>query len=301
LLDGLFTSLAAVTITFFALRLAGGDPLASLLSQGLATPAQIEELRISLGLDQSILLQYLDFLKSVIQGDLGHSLYTSRPVVTIILEQIPHTIQLASLSLAFAIMIGLFIGVAAGWQRLSIKSRVAEFIANLSTSLPVSFTGILAIYFVTRVIQWNTFGAIISSSRLLLLPSLILGFASGGAIARVIQSGLEASLREPYMLSARARGIARFRRLLWFALRPVLPPAISLIALEAAFLFAGTVVTETVFSRPGLGRLLVSSILQGDFPIVQGLVVLAAFLYTITHAIADILAMLIDPRLDSTP
>ncbi len=125
----------------------------------------------------------------------------------------------------------------------------------------------------------------------------VLGFASSGPIARVIHSGLSESLRSPYILAAQARGIQRGFRLLRHALRPSLAPVISLIALEAAFLFSGTVVTETVFSRPGLGRLLVKSILEGDYPITLGLVALAAILYTISHVLADLLTLIIDPRL----
>jgi ABC-type dipeptide/oligopeptide/nickel transport system permease component len=131
----------------------------------------------------------------------------------------------------------------------------------------------------------------------LLLPALALGIASSGALARVIQSGLEDNRDAPYLLAARARGVRHGPRLVWHALRPVLPLAISFLALEAALLLGGTVVTETVFARPGLGRLLVSSILIGDFPVVQGLVLLAAVIYTLTHVVADSLSAIIDPRL----
>jgi peptide/nickel transport system permease protein len=108
------------------------------------------------------------------------------------------------------------------------------------------------------------------------------------------------SLSQPYMLAARARGIQGFRRLFWHALKPALPPIFSMSALQAAFLLSGTVITETVFSRPGLGRLLVSSILNGDFPIVQGIVALAALLYTLSHLLSDLLSLLVDPRLRRT-
>jgi glutathione transport system permease protein len=108
---------------------------------------------------------------------------------------------------------------------------------------------------------------------------------------------MQETMASPFMLAARARGIRHGPRLTWHALRPALAPVISLIAVEAAFLFGGTVVTETVFSRPGLGRLLVSSILQGDFPVAQGLVVLSALIYTVSHVGADVLSMLLDPRL----
>ena len=113
----------------------------------------------------------------------------------------------------------------------------------------------------------------------------------------MIQAGLQDTLNAPYILAVRARGLRYGPRLLWHALRPALPPVIALIAVEAAFLFGGTVVTENVFSRPGLGRLLVTSILQGDYPIAQGLVVLSALVYTATHVAADILSFALDPRL----
>jgi peptide/nickel transport system permease protein len=129
------------------------------------------------------------------------------------------------------------------------------------------------------------------------LPAFVLGYATSGPFARAIQSGLEGSLRAPFVLAARARGVRRSLRLLWHALRPALPPAVSLIALEAAFLFSGTVVTETVFSRPGLGRLLVRAILQGDFPIAQGIVGLAALFYVGSQVLADLIALGLDPRI----
>jgi peptide/nickel transport system permease protein len=299
ILDGLLTAWVTVTFTFFALRVAAGDPLASLLSQGLVNPTQVEEIRISLGLDQPLLTQYARFLSSVLQGDLGRSLYTNRPVYKIILEQLPSTVELAMTALMIAIVLGVTFGTIAAWRRKSHSATLAETIAGLATALPVAFTGILAIWFVTLILRSFIGNNNLISLKGLVLPALVLGFSSSGPIARVVQAGLEESIRKPYMLAARARGISGGFRLFWHALRPALPPVISLGALQAAFLFAGTVVTETVFSRPGLGRLLISSILQGDFPIAQGIVILAALLYTASHHLADIVALLIDPRLEA--
>ncbi len=298
LVDGLVTAWAAVTLTFFALRLATGDPLASLLSQGLATPERVEQLRKMLGLDRPLILQYIDFLLSMFRGDMGTSLYTGRPVSKVILEQFPATATLAFLSFLIAGFLGLLMGACAAWKKGSVIGVVSENIASLAMGLPVAFTGILAILFFTGTLRDIMNSMNLFLFKRLILPALVLGFSSSGPISRVVQSGLEASIQAPYMLAARARGISGRFRLLWHALRPSLPPVISLGALEAAFLFAGTVVTETVFSRPGLGRLLVSSILQGDFPIAQGIVVLAALIYTFSQSLADILALLIDPRLE---
>lgn len=297
LLDGILTMFAAVSAVFFSLRFAAGDPLEILLSQGLATRDQIEELRVALGLDQSLLSQYLDFLRSLLRGDLGKSLYTGQPVITLIKEQYLQTIELAFTALLFAIGFGLVLGVAAAIRKNSKIGGIAEFSANLGISLPVSFTGILALFLWLQALRWSSLDSLLLDLKDLFLPALILGFASAGALAKVVQSGLEGSMREPYMLAARARGIKPRLRFIWHALRPSLPPAISLAALQAAFLFSGTVITETVFARPGLGRMLVDAILQGDFAIVQGIVVLAAALYVFTQALAEILSIILDPRL----
>lgn len=296
LLDGLLTAWAAVTFTFFALRLAAGDPLAGLLSQGLATPEQVEALRVSLGLDQPLMQQYIAFLRGISRGNFGTSLYTGREVTQVVLEQFPATAQLALLSLGLAMIFGLFLGVLAAWRERSLIGILAANLAGLATGLPVAFTGIVAILLFSILYQQLP-GSNLYWLDDLLLPALVLGYASSGAIARIVYSGLSETMRAPYMLAARARGISSHARLLWHALRPALPPAIALTALEAAFLFAGTVVTETVFSRPGLGRLLVSAIVQGDYPIAQGIVVLAAVVYTTSHAVADVAVIALDPRL----
>lgn len=299
ILDGLLTAWVTVTFTFFALRIVAGDPLASLLSQGLVTPDQVEQIRISLGLNQPLHTQYIQFLTSLMRGDLGNSLYTKRSVSQIIFEQLPATIELALTALLIALILGVILGTIAAWRRGSFSATLAENLSGLATALPVAFTGILAILIVTWVLRAYWMNDLLFQLKDLILPASVLGFASAGAIARVVQSGLEESLQMPYMLAARARGISKGLRFFWHALRPALPPVISLTALQAAFLFSGTVVTETVFSRPGLGRLLISSILQGDYPIAQGIVILAALLYTTSHHLADILALMIDPRLEN--
>ncbi len=291
MLDGLLTAWAAVSATFFALRLAGGDPVSSLLAQGLASTEQADALRHELGLDLPLLQQYARFLTSLVRGDLGRSLYTGRPVTQTVGEQLPYTAELAALGLLVALILGIVVGLLATREDRLRRFPFASGVAGLATALPVAFTGILAI------LAAIASGAAPTLLRGVLLPALVLGFASSGATARLIQAGLHDTLSAPFILAARAHGFRYGPRLLWHALRPALPPVISLVAIEAAFLFGGTVVTESVFSRPGLGRLLVTSILQGDYPIAQGLVVLSALVYTATHAAADVLSFALDPRL----
>jgi len=297
ILDGVLTSWAAVTITFFALRLAAGDPLAALLSQGLASREQAEALRHQLGLDLPLHVQYLRFLTALPQGSLGTSLYTGQPVVRIVAGQLPATAELATFGAGLAIAMGLFLGVSAAWWPRTAIGRAARGLAGLSTALPVALTGTLVVLTASQILRAAPGNPALIEAKRLALPGIVLGYALAGPIGRVVHTGLGQSLRAPYFLAARARGIRQAPRLLWHALRPVLAPAVSLSALEGAYLFAGTVVTETIFSRPGLGRLLVGAILQGDYPVAQGVIVLAALFYTASQVMADGLAILIDPRI----
>jgi peptide/nickel transport system permease protein len=293
LIEGLLTAWAAVTITFFGLRIAGGDPAENLLAQGLATMEQAQALREQLGLDRPLGVQYLDFLSDLVHGDFGLSLYTSRPVVRVISEQLPYTLTLALAGLSIALFFGFSLGIIAAWRENRIDGKTAGILSDISTALPVAFTGVLLLFLTLRLS--GVTGLPISGTNLL-LPALVLGIASTGPIGRIVQAGLRESLQSEYFLAARARGLHSGLRLFWHAFRPALSPVISLIALEAAYLFSGTVVTETVFSRPGLGRLLVKSILEADFPIAQALVVLAALFYTLSHVFADLGAIMLDPR-----
>jgi ABC-type dipeptide/oligopeptide/nickel transport system permease component len=174
---------------------------------------------------------------------------------------------------------------------------LANALAGLATALPVAFTGIIAILALSIFLSLFQPGQITGWLQHNLLPVLVLGFASAGGIARVVQAGLQGTIETPYVRSARARGLTEKRLLLIHALRPALPPVVSMSALQAAFMLTGTVVTETVFARPGLGRLLVTSILQGDYPVAQGVVVLAAVIYTMSGLVADLISLALDPRM----
>ena len=296
-LSALGTLWAAVTLAFFALRIAGGDPTHNLLAQGLASAEQVAALRGELGLDDPLATQYVRYLGELIQVDLGVSLYSRRHVTTVIGEQIPPTLGLAVSAFAVSLILGLSLGLASGWYPRQFVGRLADVVSALATGLPVAVAGLVAILAATYLSRLMLPAMGLTRSGGLVLPSLTLGFAASGALARTIQAGLLETSGAPYLVAARARGIARGARLMWHALRPVLPLAVSLSALQAAFLLSGTVVTETVFSRPGLGRLLVSAIQEGDYPVVQGLVILAAAVYTLIHAVAEVFDFILDPRL----
>ncbi len=226
-MEGLLTAWAAVSFTFFALRLAGGDPVASLLSQGLASSQQVEALRHSLGLDLPLLQQYLRFLLQLARADLGTSLYTGRAVTTTIAEQVPATATLAMAGLGLALVIGLALGVSAAWAERTWIGHSAAALAGLATAMPVALTGVLALLVFGLVLRASAVPPSLFALDRLLLPALVLGFASSGGIARVVQAGLRESLRSPYVLAAKARGLRRGPRLLWHALRPSLPPGVK--------------------------------------------------------------------------
>lgn len=293
LFDGLLTAWAAVSLTFFALRLSAGDPVAGLLSQGLTSIEQAEQLRHRLGYDLPLFQQYVHYLGRLVRGDLGVSLYSGQPVTELIGAALPSTLGLAGASLLIAIPLGALLGGVAGWASLPSLRRLAGTLASLFTSLPVAATGVIGLLILGRLGGSDP----PSSPTGLWLPAAVLGCAAAGPFARAVQAGLQSTRRSPFILAARARGLRQNGRLIWHAARPTLPAIASLLAVEAAFLFAGTVVTETVFSRPGLGRTLVRSILQGDFPIAQAIVGLAALIYVATQVIADGLARSADPRL----
>ncbi|MBN2556042.1 MAG: ABC transporter permease [Anaerolineales bacterium] len=296
LLESILTAWAAVTFTFLALRLSAGDPVGVLLSRGLASPADADALRIQLGFNRPLVAQYVDFLSGLPSGDLGQSLYTSRPVADIILEQLPYTLALAGLALVITFVLSGFIGIGAAWWQRKPVGGMLQSVSGTAIALPVIFVGTLVLW-ALRAVASSGFLHLRPAGFQLFLPALVLGFSNSGGIAWTLQAGIQENMQAQFFLAARARGVRSGFPLLWHALKPALPPAVSLFALEASFLFAGTVVIETIFARPGLGRLLVQSILDGDFPVAQGLVVIAALVYTFSLGLADICSYFLDPRI----
>jgi len=265
----------------------------ALLAQGLTSNEQAEQLRQRLGYDLPLFQQYVHYLGRLARGDLGVSLYSGQPVTELIGAALPSTLGLAGASLLIAIPLGTLLGGVAGWGGRPALRRLAGTLASLLTSLPVAATGVIGLLILGRL-GGSDPG---SAQTGLWLPAAVLGCAAAGPFARAVQAGLQSTRRSAFILAARARGLRQNGRLIWHAARPTLPAIASLLAVEAAFLFAGTVVTETVFSRPGLGRTLVRSVLQGDFPIAQAIVGLSALIYVGTQVIADGLARSADPRL----
>lgn len=294
--QSVITAWAAVSFTFFALRGSSGDPAAVLLSRGLVRAEDVAALRQELGFDQPLLRQYGTFLQDLLHGNLGQSLYTRQPVLDIILEQLPYTLTLAALALLFTLLLSALLGVGSAWWKGKPAAEILSGLSAAAIALPVMFVATLMLW----VFRAGTVSGFLPQAQWvmqLFLPALVLGFSTAGGIAWLLQTGIIENMNAPFYLAAKARGVRPGFPLLWHAVKPALPPAVSLFALEASFLFTGTVVTETIFARPGVGRLLVQSILDGDFPVAQGLVVLAALVYTVSLAAGDVLGYILDPRL----
>lgn len=293
--------LFAYTITFVLLWQLPSDPVEIMLSGSdgnriVEVEAVKNNLRERYGLDKPVPEQYATMLWKALNGDLGVSIATDRPVVKLLAENIMPTIQLGITALAFGIVVGLAIAIyanyaGAGWLRHAIASA-----PPIIAALPAFWVGLLLIQFFS--FNLRLFPAVGGSGfNGLVLPSITLGLGLTATIAQVTLRSLEDNLRSPYADFLRAKGLSKQRILLVHALRNAVIPAATLISISIGGIFAGAVVTETIFSRPGLGRLLATSVVVQDIPVVQGVVVLCAISFAIANLIVDLLYPIIDPRI----
>lgn len=285
-----------VTIVFILTRTLPGDPVETMLSQSGGSAAAVQSLRAQFGLDQPLPIQYLRYLANVARGDLGRSLFTSRPVTTTLLEQLPSTVVLALTAMMLATLFGVALGVLAAVRSNTWVDSLCMSLAVVGVSLPIYWSGILLIIVFSAMLHWLPATGQ-GSLRHLIMPAAVLGFTSAGAIARVVRANMLETLSADYVVTARAKGLPERMTVLRHALRNALIPAVTLIGLQFGFLMGGAVVTETVFARQGIGRLVVEAIMWKDFPVVQGAILLSALTYTVLNIAVDLIYALIDPRL----
>lgn len=286
---------AVTTLVFFLMRVVPGDPAELLLAQSGASAEAIARLRRQLGLDQPLLVQYGRFLFQVLRGDLGRSLATGRPVTRMIGEQLPATLELALAAMGIAIVLGLVLGLIAALRRDTWADSLCMTVAVIGSSLPVFWSGLLFILLFSIALRWLPATGE-GTWRHLLMPATVLGVASCGSIARQTRSSVLEALGQEYVTAARAKGLRERMVITRHALRNALIPVVTDIGLRFSFLLGGAVVTETVFARRGLGRLIVDGILWKDFPVVQGVVLLVAAIYVLVNLLVDLTYALLDPR-----
>jgi ABC-type dipeptide/oligopeptide/nickel transport system permease component len=295
LIGGLAVLWAAATLAFLGGFLVPGDPAAALIAPG-APPQEVEARRQALGLDRPVPVQYVGFLAGLLRGDLGRSWFSGQSVSAALGEAFAPTLTLALAAMAVAVGVGVGVGVIGAMGRRTWIEGLSLLLATLSLSAPVYWTGTLAIAFFSVRLGWlPATGS--GGLSYLLLPALVLGLASAGAIARLVHAQLLAALQSSYIVTAQAKGLPRYLIVLRHALRNALIPVVTVVGLQFGFLLGGAVLTERVFARPGLGRLVVQAILQQDLPVVRGAVILGAVLYTLVNLLTDLSYTWLDPRL----
>lgn len=284
------------TLVFLILRLLPGDPAALMLSEAGASAEAIAELRADLGLDKPLIVQYGRYLLNLAQGDLGTSLFAHRPVVTVIAEQLPSTIGLALAAMLIASILGTGLGILAAVKAGTWIDSAATALSVTGVSVPIFWSGLLLIWLFSLRLGWLPATGQGGLDHLI-LPALVLGLASAGSIARLVRASLLEVLEQDFIRTARAKGLREGIVLTRHALKNALIPVVTIVGLQFGFLLGGTVVTETVFSRQGIGRLLVNSILWKDLPVVQGVVLLAGLVYTLVNVAVDVAYGFLDPRI----
>ncbi|OZB83147.1 ABC transporter permease [Microbacterium sp. 13-71-7] len=292
---------AAYTVSFIVLYALPSDPVA-LKTGGDAsdvTPEQLAALKAAYGLDRPLAVQYVLRLGRVLAGDLGTSIDTGRPVSQVIGEAIPPTLQLAGLGFVIAVVTGASLAVLATFVRRRALSAFLLGLPPLGVAIPAFWFGLILIQLFS--FQLPLFPAMGDRGvASLVLPSIALALPTGAMIAQLLSKSLTAALREPYIDTAVAKGASRARIHLRHALRNAALPALTVTGLIVGQLLSGTVVTETVFSRPGIGRVTATAVQQQDIPVVQGVVLFAALVFVIVNLVVDLIYPLLDPRIELT-
>jgi peptide/nickel transport system permease protein len=283
-------------LVFSMLVLVPGDPVQLMLSEFQTTPDQIARLRSQLHLDEPLPVQFGRFVWDAGHGDLGTSIRTRRPVTTEIADNFPSTLQLAIAGLVVAGVIGVSLGIIAAASKQAGVQLGAMLLALIGVSMPSFWLGLLLIFAFS--LQMRLFPATGGGDlQHLILPAVTLGLGAAAILARLTRSSMLEVLRQEYVTTARAKGLAEWLVILRHALKNALIPVVTIFGLQFGQLLAGTVVVETVFARPGIGRLIIDGILNKDFPVVQGVVLVVAVSYVLVNLLVDILYAVLDPRI----
>ena len=283
-------------LTFLMLHLVPGDPVLIFAGDKPMTEERAAELRHQLGLDRPLWVQYWDYASHALRGDLGRGLRSQRPVLDSIVEALPSTLELTFAALLVAAIVGVTLGIIAAVAHSSWIDTAAMSFALFGVSVPVFYSSLLLILFFSFRLGWFPATGQGGLERLV-LPATALGLASAAALARLVRSSMLEVLGQEYIVTARAKGLAGGAVIMRHALKNALIPTVTMLGLQLGALLGGAVVTETIFSRPGLGRLAIDAIAGRDFPLIQGTVLFAAVTYVLVNLIVDVLYAAIDPRI----
>jgi peptide/nickel transport system permease protein/glutathione transport system permease protein len=299
------TLVAVLTLVFVIVRIVPGDPALVILGDQ-ATPEAAAALRTRLGLDRPMWEQYFSFIGRALMGDFGNSLVTGRPILAEVAAVLPHTVDLTIAAMIFGVAIGVPVGIWAALHRNGVVDVAARVLSLLGLSFPVFVSGIFLL--LAFALHWRIFPVIGSANledygdRLhkLILPAITLGLVMAAYITRVTRSAMLQSLGEDYIRTARAKGVP-WRRVVWVhGLRNASLPIVTVVGLYVGILIGNSVLTEIVFNRPGLGKVIVGALNQRDYTMLQGLMVIYCFLIVVVNIVTDLLYGVIDPRVKAS-
>ena len=283
-------------LVFLMLQLVPGDPVMMMLGEfSMATAKDVEALRQQLGFNDPLYIQYWNYFKSLITGDLGTSMRTKKPVIDLILARLPSTFELTFYGLIFALIFGTLLGIIAALKHNTFIDYFTVVIALLGVSIPGFWLALLFIFLFSIRLEWLPITG--SSPLSIIMPCLALGLWAGGTIARLVRSGMLEVLQSDYIRTARAKGLYKHRIILVHALRNALLPVVTFFGLQFGHVLAGTVIIEAVFARPGLGLMLVNAIVAKDFPLVQGTIMFVAVAYIAVNILVEVIYTYLDPRI----
>lgn len=288
---------------FLLLHLSPGDP-AAIIAGDNATPEAIDGIRQKLGLSDSLPVQFVRWIGHVVQGDLGVSIFSNEPVLTLVSQRLEPTISLALTTLLVAVTLAITFGVLAAWKAGTWIDRALMVVSVVGFSVPGFVVGYLLIYLFAIELRWLPVQGYTPISegldgwaRNLVLPSITLGLAYVALIARITRASMLDVLSEDYIRTAKAKGVANESMLLKHALKNAGVPIVTVIGIGVALLISGVVITETVFNIPGVGRLVVDAIARRDYPIIQGVILIFSGVYVLVNLLVDLTYTVIDPRI----
>ena len=309
-------------VVFFMVRAIPGDPAQLLLGQQ-ATQAQVEQVRENMGLDKPVIVQYGIFLADAVRGDLGDSIVTGRPVTTELLARLPATLELTAFAMLVAILVGVPVGVISAVKQYSLLDKFTSVLALIGISMPIFWLAMILIVIFFVNLGWLPFpgrlstgyavtsitGLVLVDSLLtlnfaafwdglkhLILPAIALGTIPMAVIMRMTRSSMLEVMGEDYVRTARAKGVVPWRVIFKHALRNAMLPTVTVIGLQAGLLMGGAVITETIFSWPGVGQIAYESVNRRDYAMIQGVVLYGATLFVLVNLLVDVLYAVLDPR-----
>lgn len=318
------TFIGVSIIAFSFIRLLPGDPVALMSGERVMSPERHAQISAALGYDRPMVIQYLDYLKGILTGDFGTSIVTKQPILDQFFTLFPATLELSFCAIVFAIILGIPAGIFAALKRGTFFDQTIMGTALVGYSMPIFWWGLLLIILFSGILQWTPVsgrislmyffppvtgfmlidslisgqpGALRSAVSHLILPTIVLGTIPLAVIARQTRSAMLEVLGEDYVRTARAKGLSPFRVVGIHALRNAMIPVVTTIGLQVGVMLAGAILTETIFSWPGIGKWMVDSVFRRDYPVIQGGLLLIAAIIMIVNLIVDLLYGLINPRI----